>query len=83
MRAMLEKANTLLSKKDKILFGVCKKIADKTGVKVALIRVIAIFTVLFVSYKPVVIAYLIAGLVISHRSPQSEKPAEEKTTETD
>ena len=82
MKAMLEKAIKMFSK-DKVLFGVCKKIAEKTGVKVAIVRVVAILTVLFVAYKPVVIAYLIAGLVISHRSPQSEKPAEEKTTEAE
>ncbi len=79
MKAMLEKAIKMFSKDDKVIFGVCKRIAEKTGAKIAIVRVVAMLTVLFVAYKPVVIAYLIAGLVISHRSPQSEKPAEEKT----
>ena len=74
MKAM-EKVKSFLTK-DKIVFGVCKRVEEKTGINAAILRVIIIGA--FVTFLPTVIVYLAAGCMFSVSSVKGNT-TEEKT----
>ncbi len=76
MKAM-EKVKSFLTK-DKIVFGVCKRVEEKTGINAAILRVMLIIIGAFVTFLPTVIVYLAAGCMFSVSSVKGNT-TEEKT----
>ena len=72
MKAM-EKVKSFLTK-DKIVFGVCKRVEEKTGINAVMLIIIGAF----VTFLPTVIVYLAAGCMFSVSSVKGNT-TEEKT----
>lgn len=52
------------SRTDRMLMGICGGIAQQYGIDPTLVRVIVVVAAIFTSLLPVVIAYVVVGLVL-------------------
>lgn len=67
--------------KEKMVFGVCKGIADYSDVDVALVRILAIVG-LFFSFGMVFLVYIILALVLPAKSQLSNQERRNTTNKT-
>ena len=63
--AKLEKIKSFFGK-DKVLAGVCKKISDKIGISVLVIRLIFIAIAAFVTFMPTILAYMVLAFIFQN-----------------
>jgi phage shock protein C len=60
-----------LSKTDKKILGVCGGISEMTGIDSTLIRLALVFLCLVTAILPLLVTYIIAGIIAPHK-PQEQ-----------
>jgi phage shock protein C len=56
-----------LSKTDKKILGVCGGIGEMTGIDSTLIRLALVFICLVTAILPLLVTYIIAGIIVPHK----------------